>query len=360
MIAKPEFMATGIGSMPFDDADLAVLLILSKLPDAPHWPQLPRLGLTEQMEIQYSEHMPRAVLDREKHRLSFDTSGDYSEEFAQFYETYLLAMDPEEGNGDCAAMALSPDYSKGFHALEKALREQGGRRPFVKVQVVGPCSFSLTVVDENKRVIYYNEEFRDVIVKALAMTARWQIQALKPYAEQVICFIDEPILSAFGSSTYVGVRRDDVVQMITDMVDAIHADGGLAGVHCCGNTEWSLLTDAGVDIISFDAFQYGETMAMYADAIKAHLMKGGSLAWGIVPTSGAIREQTAATLEERFETVMNHLAARGIDKKLITDQALVTPSCGTGSLAPEDATRVFERLAELSNLMKKKYSKAVS
>ncbi len=355
MMTKPKFLATGVGSMPFEDPEYAIRLVMSRLPEAPHWPQLPRLGLNEQMEIQYSEHMPCAVIDREKNRLYFDTSGDYSEIFAEFYETYLTAMDPDEGSGDCSGMALSPAFSKGFHALEKALCEKGARFPFVKCQVVGPCSFSLTVVDENKRALYYNEEFRDVTTKALAMTARWQIQTLKPYAEKVICFIDEPILSAFGSSTYVAVRRDDVVQLLKDMIDAVHADGGIAGIHCCGNTEWSILIDAGVDIISFDAFQYGETIAMYAEAIKTHLGKGGVLAWGIVPTAAAIREQTVESLAERFEKVMDHLAAKGIDKGLIVDQAMVTPSCGTGSLPPEDAELVYERLAALSMRMKDKY-----
>jgi len=79
-------------------------------------------------------------------------------------------------------------------------------------------------VDENKRAIYYNEEFVDVVVKALAMKSRWQIQKFKPYAEEVICFIDEPILSGFGSSTYVSVQRDDVV---AKLIERLHERGGL-------------------------------------------------------------------------------------------------------------------------------------
>lgn len=355
MIVKPQFLATAIGSMPFDDPGRACDLILSKLPEAPHWPQLPRLGLNEQMEIQFSEHMPCAVIDREKNRLYFDTSVDYSETFAQFYETYLQAMCPEEGNGDFAAVAVSPVFSRGIHALEEKLREQGLKLPFVKCQITGPCSFALTVVDEKKRAIYYNEEFRDVIAKTLAMISRWQIRTFKPYAKQVICFIDEPILSAFGSSTYVSVRRDDVINLLKDMTDAVHAEGGVAGMHCCGNTEWSIPIDAGVDIISFDAFQYGETIAMYAEAVKTYLAKDGALAWGIVPTSMAIREQTVESLADRLEDMMDHLASKGIEKRLIAGQALLTPSCGTGSLTPEDAELVYDRLAELSARMKEKY-----
>jgi len=355
MLVRPKFLATAIGSMPFDDPVRAVDLILSKLPGAPHWPQLPRLGLNEQMEIQFSEHMPCAVIDREKNRLYFDTSGDYSEAFAQFYETYLLAMDSEEGSGDCAAVAVSPAFSRGIYALEEKLRNRGTKLPFVKCQVTGPCSFALTVVDEKKRAIYYNEEFRDMIAKTLAMICRWQVRMFKPFAEQVICFIDEPILSAFGSSTYVSVRREDVIHLLKDMVDAVHVDGGIAGMHCCGNTEWSIPIDAGVDIISFDAFQYGETIAMYAEAVKAYLARGGALAWGIVPTSTLIREQTVESLALRLEGMMEHLASKGIEKKLIAEQSLLTPSCGTGSLTPKEAALVYYRLAALSARMKEKY-----
>ena len=355
MILKPKFLATAIGSIPLEDPEQAVDLILSKLPEAPHWPQLPKLDLNEQMEIQFSEHMPCAVIDREKNRLYFDTSGDYSEPFARFYETYLLATDPEDGNGDFAVVAVSPAFSRGIHALEEKLRQRGMNLPFVKCQVTGPCSFSLTVVDEKKRAIYYNEEFRDVISKTLAMICRWQVRIFKPYGEQVICFIDEPILSAFGSSTYVSVRREDVISLLTDMIDAIHAEGGIAGMHCCGNTEWSIPIDAGADIISFDAFQYGETIAMYDEAVKAYLVKGGALAWGIVPTSASIREQTVEGLADRLEGLMDHLASKGIEKRLIAEQALLTPSCGTGSLTPEDAELVYDRLAALSTRMKEKY-----
>jgi len=135
----------------------------------------------------------------------------------------------------------------------------------------------------------------------------------------------------------------------------VHAEGALAGIHCCGNTEWSILIDAGVDIVNFDAFEYGETIAMYADAVKAHLEKGGMLAWGVVPTSKRIREQTVETLEAQLEKVMDNLAARGIDKKLIIEQAILTPSCGTGSMEPEDAEKVFEMTQTLSKRMKEKY-----
>jgi len=352
---KSKFLATGIGSTPFDDPSFAVELSLSRLKNAPFWPQLSKLNLNEQMEIQYSEGLPNIIIDREKSRMYFDTSGDYSEAFAEFYEAYLMAMDPDEGNGDCSAMAIGPEFSRGIYVFEKQLIARTDKLPFVKVQTTGPVSFALTIVDENKRAIYYNEEFRDVVIKAMAMKCRWQIQKFQPYAEKVICFIDEPILSGFGSSTYVSVKREDVVAHLAEVIDAVHTDNAIAGIHCCGNTEWSILIDAGVDIVNFDAFEFGETIAMYPEAVKTHFNRGGMLAWGVVPTSTAIREQTVESLVEHFEKMIDNLAAKGIDKQLITEQAIITPSCGTGSMEPADAKRVFELTEALSVTMKDKY-----
>ncbi len=355
MSMKPKFLATGIGSMPFFDAEHAVDISISKFAEAPFWPQLPKLDLNEQMEIQYSEGMPCIVIDREKGRMYFDTSGDYSEAFAEFYEAYMAAMDADEGIDACSALAISPDFSKGIYALEKRLQSLGSKLPFVKVQTTGPCSFALTIVDENKRAIYYNEEFRDVVIKALVMKCRWQIQKFQPFAERVICFVDEPILSAFGSSTYISVKREDVVTHLAEVIDAIHADRGLAGIHCCGNTEWSILVDAGVDLVNFDAFGFGETIAMYPAAVKTLLERGGVLAWGLVPTSKAVRDQSVESMISYFEKLMDNLAATGIDKQLIARQAVVTPSCGTGAMEPEDAEKVFEITAALSQAMREKY-----
>jgi len=358
MSFKPKFMPTGIGSMPFKDIDHAIDVSLTRMAaGAPIWPQLPAFGLREQMEIQYSEGMPNAVIDEVKGRMYFDTAADYSEGFATFYEQYMAAMDPDTGTGDCSAMAISEEFSRGLHALERRLKAEGSpKRPFLKVQTTGPCSFALTLVDENKRAIYYNDEFRDVIVKALAMKCRWQIQKFKAYADTIICFIDEPILSAFGSSTYVSVKREDVVAILQEVIAAVHADGGYAGIHCCGNTEWSILIDAGVDIVNFDAFGFAETIAMYAGHVKAHLARGGMLAWGVVPTSAAICEETVDSLEAKLEAGMNLLASKGIDKQVIAEQALITPSCGTGSLPPAAAELVFEKLQQLSARMKAKYN----
>jgi methionine synthase II (cobalamin-independent) len=341
--------------MPFEDAEYAVQFILDHFYDAPYWPQLPRGGLDEQMEIQYSEGLPGVVIDRVNGRIYFNTADDISDELGQFYEQYMTAMDAESGTGDCSALAITPARSRGLYAFERSLKARNSKVPFVKLQITGPITFALTVTDEAKRAIYYNEQFRDMIVKAITMKARWQIQKFAPYGEKVICFVDEPILSAFGSSTYVTVQRSEVVAILSEVIAAIHQDHALAGIHCCGNTEWSILVDAGVDILSFDAFEFGETLAIYAEAMQRFLGKGGIIAWGISPTSNKIHTQTTDSLVEKLEGLMKHLAATGIDFQTIINQSIITPSCGTGTLSPSDAEKVIKMMNEVAAVMKQKY-----
>ncbi|MBZ5564771.1 MAG: hypothetical protein LAP13_20410 [Acidobacteriia bacterium] len=342
MTFQPRCLATGIGSFPHPKAEDAVHLILTAIPDAPVWPQLPATGINEQMEAQYSEGLPRVVFDREKQRMYIDTSGDTSLDLATFYENFLA------DNVD--HFQITPAFSKGFYAMEAALKAAGGHRAMVKLQTTGPLTFGLTIVDENKRAIYYNPEFIDAVVKGLVMKCRWQIRRFRPLAKNLICFVDEPILSAFGSSTYMGVSRDDVVAKLKEVIEAIQAEGALAGVHCCGNTEWSILIDAGADIISFDAFDFAHTVALYPEPMRRHLEAGKVLAWGVVPTNSAkLQSQTPASLLAKFnEGVTNLAKAAKIDRALVVQQAMVTPSCGTGSLPVADSERAFDFLARIS------------
>ena len=121
MNIQPKCMATAIGSMPHSDPARALEVIFGAIPEAPIWPQLPKLGLREQMEIQYSEGLPRVVIDEDKARMFIDTSGDYSEDLATFYEGYMAA----DETGDCSSVAITPAFSAGIPALEAKLKADG-------------------------------------------------------------------------------------------------------------------------------------------------------------------------------------------------------------------------------------------
>lgn len=346
MAFKPQCMATGIGSFPHKDVSATCEFILNTVPEMPFWPQLANIDFREQMEIQFSEGLPCVVLDEAKQRMYFDTSGDTTSKLERFYENYM--------SENLEYFKISPDYSRGIYEMEKRLAEKNFPSvKFFKSQVTGPVTFGLAIVDENKRAIYYNDLFQDVVVKGTTMKARWILNKFKPLGYDQVCFVDEPILSAFGSSTYVSVQRADVVSFIGDVIEVIHKEGALAGAHCCGNTEWPILIEAGVDIISFDAFEFGETISYYPEEINKFLEDKGVIAWGIVPTSEKINQETPDSLVKKLEEKVKNLASKGIDENLIWEKCLLTPSCGTGPLSIELSEKIFHNLSGMNKLLQR-------
>lgn len=343
MVFNPRGLATAIGSMPHTDPSKACDIILESIPEIPIWPQLPNMDFREEMEIQYSEGFPCVVLDEGKKRMYFQTEKDVTSDFEVFYENYMAE--------NLDHFKISGEFSRGLPEMAKRLaREKPSGLQYFKSHVTGPITIGLGRVDENKRAIYYNDLFRDILVKATEMKARWLLNKFRFLGCEQICFIDEPILSGFGSSTYVSVQRSDVVEYLNAVIQAIHKEGAIAGVHCCGNTEWTILIDAGVDVISFDAYDYADTITYYARQVNTFLEKGGVLAWGIVPTSEKLEEETPESLVDRLTLGINNLAGKGIDRALIWEKCLLTPSCGTGSIPVSRSERTFRHLSRVSQI----------
>jgi hypothetical protein len=355
VMLQPPFLTTGIGSLPHRDPEAAVDLVLATTPEAPAWPQLPALGIRERMDVQFSEGIPGLQVCSDSGRLMVDTATVQLDDITAFYVASTWEMLADEVLGVDSCTAISQGYAQGIYALESRLKQERSKRPFVKVQTIGPCTFGLVVTDARQRPICCNKAFWDDVRKALAMKCRWQIRKFKPYAEQVICFIDEPSLACVGDAPRQVLEREEVVAEIKHLVDVIHSEGALAGVHCCGDADWEAFIDAGADILSIDAYGYGESIGKCAKAIESYLQRGGVISWGIVPTSVVIREQTAGKLVERFERAVDQLAGRGVDKELILGQAMLTPSCGAGCLEIADAEKVLRMLRPVAEQLRGKH-----
>ncbi len=210
------------------------------------------------------------------------------------------------------------------------------------------------MTDQDKKAIIYNTELKEALVKALAMRARWQTKRLKEFAREVIMFIDEPYLVSVGSSV-VNIQRDVILDGLNEVSAAIRAEGGIVGIHCCGNTDWDLVLSSDIDILNFDAYECAGSLALYPEAVGGFLKKDGRLAWGIVPTSDKIENETAESLLKRLEAGIDGLVKKGLDRGLIAAASIITPSCGCGSLPVKTAEAVAAMTAELSRLAQKKF-----
>jgi len=350
---KPAARATLIGSLPVADYAQAFELIMAHTPDIPLWPQLPSNPL-ERMMNQFVEGLPGVVETEDK--TYFDLSGaDFEAEQLAFYEEYL-AVAETPASILSSRFAVSEARARGIYELKKIV----GQYPqimAVKGQITGPFTLLTGLSDQDHRLGYYNETFREMAVKSLAMKGAWQVEFLKELRLPVIVFIDEPALAGLGSSAFISIAKEDIAQDLSEVIGAIKQAGGHAGIHVCANTDWNFLLGLDLDILSFDAHGFFDRLITCKPQVHDFLERGGVLAWGIVPTAdvAVIMNESCESLVALWERQTDLLVGGRWDKAAIVAQSMITPSCGTGAISLEAARKVLDLTRDVSAAIRKKY-----
>ena len=341
MSAKIEFgcLPTAIGSMPHTDSGEACSIIMKCLPDIPVWPQLPQRSPKEDMIIQFSERFPGIVMEGNK--IHIEQSADFESALEQIH------IDCEQDT--FGEYGISPEYAAGLHAF---LAKSTGSR-IVKGQVTGPITWGLRVTNQDGLGILYDDTLSETAAKLLRLKASWQENILREIAPNTIIFVDEPYLVSLGS-VFTPIPEEKVPILLEEVIKGIK---GVKGLHCCGNTNWSVLLDTAIDILSFDAYNYASSLSTHSDTVKSFLERGGNIAWGIVPNEEeALIKESLSGLRDRLEEAMAPFTRNGVKFRQLIAQGLITPSCGLESLSPEAAGQALELTAKLSEDLRSRYA----
>jgi methionine synthase II (cobalamin-independent) len=343
---KHPYTATGIGSFPHKDEREVFHLVFQNFPEIPFLPQFPKRSFFEGMVVQYSEGFPSLRLDEKEQKAWIDTSEGFEKEVENFYQWIE--------KGDLEPFRISEDFARGLRILKDLSSEKDrSKMKYIKGQITGPITFGLSLTDQEKRPIFYDPTLKDILIKHLSLKAQWMEKRFNDLFPGIpsILFFDEPALSSFGSA-FSGLNREDVILALNQCFEAVK---GLKGIHCCGNTDWTVLLSTELDILSFDAYGYLENLSLYPKDLEAFLERGGILAWGIVPTNEDVLKEDAQSLVKRFKEGVKMLSKEGIDQTLLK-RAIITPSCGTASLPIPLSERVCQLTAEVSKRLKEKWN----
>jgi hypothetical protein len=333
VLPQTDSLATGIGGLPHTDPRKAIDEVLEIYPEIPYIPTLPARGILESIVFCDSSRLPGGVVAGD--RLTVDRSRDLVAEMEQIYLDFV-----EQNTGPYALTAI---YASGF--LEMLGRSLPA--PLVlKCQVTGPVTFGMQVVDQDRRPIYYDEQFADILPKMLGLRARWCEQAMKaiPGVSRTLVVLNEPYLSAIGSSV-IPISRDAVVSGWQDIVSLL--DGGL-GVHCCSNTDWEFVMSLSPAVISFDAYSGSQEFLLYTDALAGYLEAGGVVAWGVVPADERVfAGETRAGLLQQYQEIRRKVT-EFVSPHLFDSRSLITPTCGIRFASEAGAREIMETAAWIS------------
>jgi hypothetical protein len=335
VLPPPVSLATGIGALPHTDPKTACDKVLTIYPDIPYIPTLPNRGLLETIVFNDSNRLPGKVIEDGKLKVD-RCSRDIAAEMEQVYLDFM--------EQNTAQYAITPEYASCF--TEMAGRDFSGSL-FLKCQVTGPVTFGMQVVDDQRRPIYYDDQFADVLSKMIALRVRWAEKEMStfPGVKKTLVVLNEPYLATLGSSV-VPIRKELVLSGWDDISGMV--EGGL-GIHCCSNTDWEFVMDLFPSVISFDAFSGAKEFLLYLDRAIGYMEKGGIIAWGIIPSQPELF--SAGGPEDWFAkfTAIREQVTASCSEELFFRQSVITPACGIQSGDPAMAEQIMRASKDLSD-----------
>lgn len=343
--------AIGIGSLPHTEILAAFDLVSRTFPHWPHWPQLPQRSKEQGFVMQYVQPLIKAGLLQPEDLCFARNTPDWSSKLSQFYELYAAFQ-----ADDLQAMdffALDPD---SFSSLDYFLTNLAVYFPVaegVKGQISGPLSVGLQIKDECGQAAFYDKTLRDLLVTCITTQGVLQARKLQSTSLPVLLFIDDPCLFFLDAPAHSSLTREAAAAALMEIIQPLKSLNVKVGVHVCAPADWSILFALPLDVVSFDAYTYFDSMKEQAQYLQDFLLRGGKLAWGMVPTSEEAWQTTAAGLAQLFEQQCSALQACSLDVSLLRRNIIWTPSCGTGMLEQKLARHIHRLLTELAQLYEK-------
>ncbi len=329
------------GGLPHTDVFEAWDVSLSRLPEIPCWPRLPRKSYLENMYTQFSERFPGITLDDAA--IHVDRRKDIDRGLEVLYLAYL--------EDDLAYGRISGAYAAGLDALRRGDIAFPREPLAIRGEITGPVSWGLTIVDENRRPILYDDVMEDAVAKHLRLKAAWQEEALQRFCPRTIMIVNEPYMASY-SSTSVALSATRTVELFEDVFAGLQ---GLKGIYCSGATDWSVLTSTSADLLCFDAYDYVQSLADYAEDVAAFMARGGILVWGIVPAGAPARSESAESLVARLEAAIELLSKAGVPREQLISQGMISPSTSLGALSVSLAEQVLDLTQAVSVELRRRY-----
>lgn len=309
--------ATGVGSLPGQDAREAAKTATGTFETFPFLPELPARGPGADM------------IGR--------TAGMLVELYARVEPSGWRLGDRPGRDTRRARSWLREDLD----ALEECT--QGYRGP-LKVQAVGPWTLAAALELRNGEAVLSDAGACRDLAASLAEGLREHLAevARRIPGATLVLQLDEPSLTAVlrgrvrTASGYRTHRAPDrqVVEGALRAVAGVHGDGPVVVHSCAPDVPFALLRRAGVDGISFDFSLLTER----DDEVIGEAVEGGTrLFAGVVPsTDGTLSDPAGSVMGVR--TLWRRL---GLHPGLLADAVTVTPACGLAGASPEYARRAL-------------------
>lgn len=307
------------GALAYSELDPAVRMVAKLFEKTPYLPFLPNISKDDTVLKRTLENIPGITLNGKK--VVFQLGSDkYKQQLA----------DLEKACNNPTKELLEP------YAIESVFMEKFGclinkfKSTEACVNILGPFTLSQILMNAAEEQMPADKSFKKLFIQAVCVKALWAINRIKEVSKSTIPIIvlEEPMLANLGN-----LKRDNeditveyVTGMLAKVVEKIQPTGALLAVQCFDKCDWKIPINAGVDIISFDAYNNPNNLCIIPDSVIEFLERGGKINWGIVPTlnESLVKNMNLDLIEKRFINTLEGLVIAGVPRPLVYNSALVS------------------------------------
>lgn len=308
-----------VGNLPYDTDSAATKMMVKLFEDLPFLANMPLASKDD------------SILNRTLFNLTgikHNSKKILFDEEALNLKSYLIALDAIFNDPNPQNLET---YKFNTYFLKKYLQiiEKIKPRETV-VNLIGPFSLALSILKNDGSAFITDKFYRKYIIQALAARALWIIQKIKEASADTrpIIIFEEPLLYKIGETIRNSeeVKRDTIVNLLAKVTQKIQTTGALVGIQSFEKCDWKIPIEAGINIISFDAYNNPNNLHIMTEQINEFLANGGRINWGIVPVQNEslVKDSSVDKIFDRLIKTFEGLVSAGASQKLIYNHAMVS------------------------------------
>ena len=307
------------GALPYETVVSAVRPIAKLYQNTPFIPVLPKIDAADNIQSRTLVNIP-GIITEANGKIFLKPDKNYEEDMKNLDKAF---NNPTKEN--LAEYGFEAPFMEKYFQMLKKFKPANAY-----INILGPFTLSQIITNAAEMQMIADKSYRKLFVQAVCIKALWLINKTLEYSENTvpIVVLEEPLLNRLGDvkRNSENVSIDLVVNMFTKVVQKIHTTGSYVSVQCFEKCDWQIPIKAGVDMISFNAYDNPNNLNIIPEIVLDFISSGGKINWAIVPSKSEniIRLLNIDTLKRRLFATMEGLIMSGVPQKFVYNSSTVS------------------------------------
>jgi len=316
---KKTFRCLPVGDLPYDTDKAATKMTVRLFENVPFLANLPNASKDETLIKRTLMNTPGIVI-KDNNAVFSDANPDLKSQFVLLDSTF---NNPTPENLE--VFKFETFFLPKYYQIIARIKPQE-----TVVNLLGPFTVSQLLMTKEGTKFIADKFYRKLVIQAIAVKALWiinKIKELSPHTKPLI-MLEEPMLHKAGDvkREFEDMTQDIIINIFAKVISKIKDSGASVGIQCFEKCDWQIPLAAGVDMISFDAYNNPNNLNIIASKINGFLARGGRINWAIVPTVNEtlVKSLSADYIFDRFIKTAEGLIISGASDKLVYNHSTVS------------------------------------